>query len=104
MRSPKNDIALIGAAGVWNGDRDPLLAAVTLLLMYAKGRHKPTLNLHNLANAIERGDEAKARKCYDRLVQEVERTLTKYPDIVGTIETMSEMDDETLAQIDRLME
>lgn len=45
--------------GVWEDERDPLLNACVLLLMYAKGRHKPTMNLHRLANALEKGDTAK---------------------------------------------
>jgi len=41
VRTPREDIALLWEAGVWNGDRDPLMNAVILLCMYAKRRHKP---------------------------------------------------------------
>lgn len=104
MRSPAEDIAVIRAAGIWEDDEDPVLAQLGLLLMYAKGRHKPLVNLHKLATAVEEGDAAKVSKRYERLVQEIERNLKKYPDIVGTVKMMSEMSDEDLAQIDRLME
>jgi hypothetical protein len=85
-------------------ERDPLLTNVTLLLMYAKRRHKPLMNLHKLADAVERGDERRAQKAYDRLAQEVEHALPKYPDIVETASTMSQMSDDELAEIDRLMD
>src|SRR4051812_47159715 len=96
MRTPQEDIALIGQGGWWEGERDPLLTAVTLLLMYAKRRHKPFLNLHKLADAVEKGDTRAAEKHYERLVREVNVTLTKYPDIVGTINTMAGMSEENL--------
>jgi hypothetical protein len=104
MRSPKEDVALIRVAGFWQDDRDPILNAVTLLLMYAKGRHKPLVRLHKLADAIEGRDAAKAAKQFEGLVAEVERTLPKYPDIVGTVNMMSEMSDEDFARVDELME
>lgn len=77
--------------------------AVILLCMYAKGRHKPVRNLHNLAKAVEKGDTRGVQKFYDRLSQEVSITLRKYPDIAGTLETMSQLTDEDMAQIDRVM-
>jgi hypothetical protein len=104
MRTAQEDIALIGEAGLWKGERDPLLNAVILLLLYAKGRHKPLRNLHNLANAIEQRDGEKVVKFYKRLQDEVAITLTKYPDFQGTLETMAEMSDEEMAAIDRLMQ
>lgn len=104
MRTPKEDIALIGEAGVWKGERDPLLNSVGLLLMYAKRRHRPVRNLHNLAEALERGDERDAQKWYERLASEVDATLGKYPDIVGTVNQMAQMSDEEMAEIDRLMQ
>ena len=104
MRTANEDIALLGEAGVWQGERDPLLNAVILLCMYAKGRHKPLVNLHKLANAVEKGDAAAAQKWYDRLDEEVTKALRKYSDIAGTLETMSQVSDETMGEIDRLME
>ena len=65
--------------------------------MYAKGRHKPLVSLHRLADAVEQGDASKIEKHYGRLVREVERTLPKYPDIVDTVEAMSQMSDEDFA-------
>jgi hypothetical protein len=102
VRSPKEDVAIISAAGLWD-QRDPLLTSVILLLIYGKNRHKPLLNLRRLADAVEGGDESKIRKRYDGLVKEVGLTLRKYPDIVDTVNTMSEMSDEDLARIDELM-
>lgn len=104
MRTTKEDIALIGEADWWKGERDPLLNAVYLLCMYAKPHHKPVRNLHKLADAIERGDARKAEKFYNRLVQEVEWNLPRYPDIEGTLATMAEMTGEDMAEIDRLMQ
>lgn len=103
MRTAKEDIVLLGEAGVWQGDRDPLMNAVILLCMYAKRRHKPVRNLHNLANAVEKGDMQAARKYHDRLAQEVSVTLRKYPEIQGTLDTMAEMTDADLEEIDRAM-
>src|SRR5438128_1205405 len=54
------------AAGWWEGERDPLLNAIYFLLMYAKRRHKPVRNLHNLAKALEKGDGRAAEKYYER--------------------------------------
>jgi hypothetical protein len=48
VRTAKEDIALLGVGRV-DGDRDPLMTAVILLYMYAKGRHKPIMNFHRLA-------------------------------------------------------
>jgi len=104
VRTAKEEIALIGEGGWWKGERDPLMNAVILLCMYAKGRHKPVRNLHNLANALEKGDTEAAQKYYDRLAREVSTTLRKYPDIVGTLETMSQMTDEDMERIDRVMQ
>lgn len=104
MRTAKEDIALLGEAGVWESDRDPLMNAVILLCMHVKGRHKPVRNLHNLAKAVEKGDGQAAQTYYDRLAAEVSTTLQKYPDIVGTLETMSQMTDEDMKQIDRVMQ
>jgi hypothetical protein len=91
-------------AGVWEDDRDPLMNAVVLLVMYAKRRHRPLVNLHNLAKAVEYGDMASAQKFYAGLAQEVSRTLPKYPDIVGTLETMSQMTEEQFDLIDGAMQ
>src|SRR6266511_5755830 len=102
MRTAKEDITLIGEGGWWKGERDPLMNAVILLCMYAKARHKPVRNLHKLADAVEKGDNQAAEKHYGRLAQEVATTLRKYPDIVGTLNTMSEMTEEGMAHIDRL--
>ena len=103
MRTGKEDIALIGAAGWWEGERDPLLNAVYLLLLYAKRRDRPVANLHKLANAVECGDEATARKHYDDLSGEVEITLSKYPDVEATLNLMLQMTDEELAQVEGLL-
>ncbi len=103
MRTAKEDIATIGEYGVWEDERDPLLNACVLLVMYAKGRHKPTMNLHRLANALEEGDMPKAQKFYDRLSAEVASTLKKYPDIVETLDTMSQLSDEDMERIDEVM-
>jgi hypothetical protein len=104
VRTGKEDIALIGAAGWWEGERDPLLNAVYLLLMYAKRRDRPVANLHELANAIERGDEAAARKHCDDLCVEVEITLSKYPDVEATLNLMLQMTDEELVQVEVLLQ
>ena len=104
MRTAKEDIALLGEAGLWESERDPLMNAVVLLCMYAKGRHKPLRNLHNLAKAVEKGDSQATRKFYARLSQEVSSALRKYPEIAGTLETLSQMSDMDMAQIDRVMQ
>jgi hypothetical protein len=103
VRTAKGDIATIGVYGGWESDRDPLMNACTLLLMYAKGRHKPTMNMHRWANALERGDTAKAEKFEARLRNEVHAALEKYPDIAATLVTMSEMSDEDIERIDQVM-
>jgi hypothetical protein len=104
VRSPTEDVAVILAAGIWRDKRDPTLNAVTLLLLHAKGRHQPRVNLHRLATAVEQGDESKVEKFYGRLVNEIDRTLPKYPEIAETIQMMSEMSDEDFAAVDRLMD
>lgn len=103
VRSPKEDIVVIGMYGGWESERDPLMSACQLLLLFAKAGDQPRLNLHRLANALESGNVKKAQKMYDRLVGEVNRTLPRYPDLVGTLETMSEMSDEDLERIDEVM-
>jgi hypothetical protein len=104
VRTGKEDIALIGVAGWWEGERDPLLNAVYLLLIYANRRDRPLANLHKLANAIERGDEATARKHYDDLSGEVEVALSKYPDVEVTLNLMLQMTDEELAHVEGLLQ
>jgi hypothetical protein len=104
VRTAKEDIALLADAGVWNGHRDPLLNAVVLLCMYAKGRHKPLRHLHKLANAVEDGDTKATQKYYGRLDDEVSMTLRKYPDIVETLESMSQLSDDEVMELDRLMQ
>jgi hypothetical protein len=104
VRTAKEDIALIGEGGWWRDESDPLLNAVVLLCMYAKGRHKPVRNLHKLANAVEKGDAVAAQSHYTRLAQEVATTLPKYPDIVGTVNAGSEMTENGMARIDQAMQ
>ncbi len=79
------------------------MSACHLLLLYARPGDQPRLNLHRLANALESGNSKKAQKMYDRLVDEVTRTLPRYPDIAATLETMSEISDDDLERIDELM-
>ena len=104
MRTRQEEIDLIGEAGWWKGPRDPLYNAVLLLCMFAKRQHKPVRNLHELADAIERGDDGQAEKIYERLVQEVEHTLPKYPHIEDTLARITRMGDKDLVQVDQLME
>jgi hypothetical protein len=104
MRTPQEDINLIGQAGYWEGEHDPLLSATMLLVMYAKGRHKPVMALHKLAKAIERGDSRKAAKAYARLQAEVARYVPMYPDIQTTLNSTSNMTDDDWELIDGLME
>ncbi len=104
MRTRKEDIALIGKAGWFKGTRDPVYNAVLLLCMFAKRPHRPVRNLHDLADAIERGDAARAEEVYIRLVQEIQFTLPKYPEIEDTLARISEMRDADLAPADRLMQ
>lgn len=104
MRSPYEDYALLVEAGFWNDARDPLMNAVTLLCMHAKARHRPVRNLHHLANAVAEGDARAVKKYHARLSDEVSRTLRKYPDIEGTLRTMSQMTDDDMDQIDRVMQ
>jgi len=104
MRSTKEDIALLGEAGVWEDERDELMNACILLCMYAKRRHKPVRRLHNLAKAVEKGDNMQeVQRQYDGLVEEVTTTLRKYPDIVGTLHSMSQMSDEDIETAYRAM-
>jgi hypothetical protein len=103
MRTPKEDIATIGMYGGWDSDRDPLMSACALLLMHAKGGDQPRLNLHRWANALEKGDAAKAQKFEGRLRAEVLTLLEKYPDVAASLVTMSELSDELMEQIDRVM-
>jgi hypothetical protein len=104
VRTRKEDIALIGEAGWWKGTRDPVYNAVLLLCMFATRPHKPVRSLHELADAIERGDAARAEEAYTRLVQEVQFTLPKYPEIADTLARISELRDADLAPADRLMQ
>jgi hypothetical protein len=104
VRTRKEDIALIGEAGWWKGERDPVYNAVLLLCMFAKRPHRPARNLHELADAIERGNAARAAEVYTRLVEEVQFTLPKYPEIEDTLARISEMKDTDLATADRLMQ
>ena len=101
MRSPYEDYTLLVEAGFWNDPRDPLMNAVTLLCMHAKARHRPVRNLHHLADAVAEGDPRSVKKYHARLSDEVSRTLRKYPDIEGTLRTMSQMTDDDM---DRLVE
>jgi hypothetical protein len=103
MRSPQDDIAVIGEAGFFRDENDPLLTSIIVLLMYGKRRHKPVLNLHKLANAIERGDMLEATKHYQRLGAEVLTTLEKYPDLAAQAHVMANLSDEERAFIDRAM-
>lgn len=104
MRTAKEDIELLGRAGVWNGPGDRLMNAVILLCMHAKSRHKPVRNLHLLAKAVEKGDRVGAEKFYGRLMVEVDRAVPKYPDIEGTLETLSQLTDDDFARMERVME
>lgn len=52
--------------------------------------------IHNLAKAVEKRDGQAAQDFYDRLAAEVSGTLQKYPDIVATLKTMSQMTDEDM--------
>lgn len=103
MRTPYEDYTLLVEAGFWSDPRDPLMNAVTLLLMHAKGRHKPVRNLHHLANAVAKGDLRAVGKFHGHLSDEVSRTLRKYPDIAGTVATMSQMTDEDINLVDQVM-
>jgi len=101
MRSPGEDIAVISAAGVWEGPRDPVLAATSLLLTDGQRGHQPTSDLHELAEAAERGEEDEIARLYARLRSEVESYLPEYPEIRGTLQTLAELGDEEPKQIDQ---
>jgi hypothetical protein len=100
MRSPGEDIAVISAAGMWEGPRDPVLAATSLLVTDGQRGHQPTSALHQLAKAAERGDKDEIERRYARLRTEVESYLPQYPEIQGTLQTLAELSDEELEQID----
>ena len=76
---------------------------VVLLLMYGKRRQWPVRNLHDLAKAVEKGDEKTVEKFYKRLDKEVTFQLSRN-DLLGTVELMSELSDENFEEIDRLMQ
>ena len=97
-RTPGEDIAVISAAGVWEGPRDPVLSATSLLVMDGQRRRQPTQALHELANAAESGDKEEIAKLYARLRNEVESYLPEYPEIQGTLRTLAEPGDEELEQ------
>jgi hypothetical protein len=102
IRTAAEDVALLGRYGMWEEDRE-LGCAVALLLMHAKRRHKPVVNLHQFAKAIERSDVPTARTFYARLRDEVTRTLPKYPDIAGTVGMVAQMTDEDFKRMDDAM-
>jgi hypothetical protein len=103
MRSPGEDIAVISAAGVWKGPRDPVLSAASLLVTDGQRGHQPTSALHELAKAAERGDKDQIAKQYARLRDEVESHLPEYPEIQGTLRTLAKLSDEELEQVDSLI-
>ena len=103
MRSPGEDIAVISAAGVWEGPRDPVLSATSLLVMDGQRSHQPTSALHELAKAAERGDKDEIARLYARLRDEVESYLPEYPGIQGTLKKLGELSDEELEQVDSLI-
>lgn len=100
MRSPGEDIAVISAAGVWEGPRDPVLAATSLLVTDGQRGHQPTVALHELAKAAERGDKDQIAKQYAHLRSEVESYLPQYPGMHRTLRTLAEHSDEELGQTD----
>ena len=103
MRSPGEDIAVISAAGVWEGPRDPVLSATSLLVTDGQRRHQPTSALHELAKAAEGGDKDQIAKQYARLRDEVESYLPEYPEFRGTLRTLAQLSDKELEQIDSLI-
>lgn len=103
MRSPGEDIAVISAAGVWEGPRDPVLSATSLLVTDGQLRHQPTEALHELAKAAERGDTDEIARLYARLRNEVESHLPEYPEIQGTLQTLAGFSDEELERVDSLI-
>lgn len=96
MRSPGEDIAVISAAGIWNGPRDPVLAAASLLVSDAERRHQPTWALHDLAKAAERGDEALIAQRYARLREHAESSLREYPELHRSLQTLTALSDQEL--------
>jgi hypothetical protein len=94
MRSPGEDIAVISAAGVWKGPHDPVLAATSLLVTDAERRHQPTWALHDLAKAVERGDEAEIAERYARLGEQASSNLREYPRMHRTLQTLAELSDD----------
>ena len=96
MRSPGEDIAAISAAGVWNGPRDPVLAAASLLVTDGHPRHQPTWALHDLARAAERGDKDQIAERYARLQKEAESNVREYPAMHRTLRTLDAISDEEL--------
>jgi len=98
MRSPGEDIAVISAAGVWKGPRDPVLAATSLLVTDGQRRHQPTQALDELAKAAERGDEEQIAMLYARLRDEVESHVAEYPQIQTRLNALAELRDTELEQ------
>ena len=96
MRSPGEDIAVISAAGVWKGPRDPVLAAASLLVSDAERRHRPTWALHDLAKAAERGDEELIAERYARLREHAELSIREYPELQRSLRTLAALSDEEL--------
>jgi len=97
MRSPGEDIAVISAAGVWKGPRDPVLAAASLLVTDAERRHQPTWALHDLAKAAERGDEKLIAERYARLQEHAESSLREYPGMTRRLQSLTSFGDEESA-------
>jgi hypothetical protein len=104
MRSPGEDIAVISAAGVWTGPRDPVLAAASLLVTDAERRHQPTWALHDLAKAAERGDKEQIAERYARLGDQANSYLREYPGMHRTLQRLASLSDKELENIDSLME
>jgi hypothetical protein len=103
VRSAGEDIAVISAAGVWQGPRDPVLSAASLLVTDGERRHHPTWALHDLAKAAERGDKEEIARRYARLRNEVESNLREYPELRGTLQTLARLSDEELEHVDSLI-
>src|SRR5262245_59512836 len=100
MRSPGEDIAVISAAGVWKGPRDPVLAAASLLVTDAERRHHPTWALHDLAKAVERGDEEQIAERYARLGDQANSYLREYPAMNRRLQTLARLSDKELEDLD----
>ena len=99
MRSPGEDIAAISAAGVWQGPRDPVLAAASALVTDGHPAHQPTWALHDLAKAAERGDQEEIAERYARLRRESESNLREYPELNGRLQTLARLSDEELGSL-----